>query len=124
MPTSTIELDRVNKVNVLTARIKKLKKDYQEAPVWISSQRACSYTEEWKAAEANPFHLRRAKAFARVLEDSPVVIRDSELIVGSLTKYVRGAEVAMEFSPYDFLKGLAEGRFVGLSEVITELDQT
>lgn len=119
MTTSTIALDSINRVNALTDRIKKRKKEYQEAPVWVSSQRAHSYTEAWKKAEADPFHLRRAKAFARVLEDSPVVIRDGELIVGSLTKYVRGAEVMVEFSPYEILRRLEEGRIEGLSETVT-----
>ena len=92
-----------------------------DAVLWISSQRAHSYTEAWKEAEAeaDTFHLRRAKAFSRVLEDSPAIIRDGELIVGSATKYVRGAEVMVEFNPYDILSSLKEGRIKGLSEVVT-----
>ncbi|MGA1792263.1 MAG: pyruvate formate lyase family protein, partial [bacterium] len=115
---SNINLEDLNSVNVLTERVKNRKQEYENSPVWVSSSRARAFTESWKETEADPFHLRRAKAFARVLDESPAIIRDGELIVGSDTKFVRGAETMPEFNPYDILDAIEEDHFDGLSEVI------
>jgi len=48
--------------------------------------------------EALPMVLRRAHAFAAVLDEIPIVIRDYELIVGSATIAPRGCQTYPEFS--------------------------
>jgi len=48
--------------------------------------------------EALPIVLRRAHAFAAVLDEIPIVIRDHELIVGSATIAPRGCQTYPEFS--------------------------
>ena len=119
MAINNLVIEETNKVNVLTDRVQKCKQRYEEASLWISSLRAHAVTESWKETEADPIHLRWAKAFARIMEDSPIIIRDSELIVGSETKYIRGAEVVAEYLPYDILDSLEKGCFEGMSEVVS-----
>ncbi|MDD4679644.1 MAG: pyruvate formate lyase family protein, partial [Clostridia bacterium] len=60
-------------------------------PVLKIKDRAKPVLESYKETEGEDQGLRQAKALARVLREIPVVIRDHELIVGSLTKEVRGA---------------------------------
>lgn len=90
-------------INVLTGRMDKLRKEYYDAPRVIVCQRAKSITDSWKETEGDPNRLRWGKAFSRVLDESPIILRDGELIVGSETNYIRGAEVVPEVSPYDVL---------------------
>lgn len=47
--------------------------------------------------------IRRAKAFAHILENIPIIIRDRELIVGSSTIAPRGCQTYPEFS-YEWLE--------------------
>ena len=42
--------------------------------------------------------MRRAKAFAHILDNIPIIIRDDELIVGSATIRPRSCQVFPEFS--------------------------
>ncbi len=60
-------------------------------PVLKIKDRAKPVLESYKETEGEDQGIRQAKALARVLREIPVVIRDNELIVGSLTKEVRGA---------------------------------
>ena len=57
-------------------------------------------------------------AFARVLKESPIVIRDGELIIGSETEYIRGAEVCPEHSASDILAALERRDMTTMSEVM------
>src|SRR4030042_5252662 len=99
MLISTAAIEETGKVNVLSDRVKKRKQECNDAPREILFQRARSLTNSWKETEADPNRLRWGKAFARILEDSPIIIRDGELIVGSETKGIRGAEIVPECSP-------------------------
>jgi pyruvate-formate lyase len=55
---------------------------YAHMPV-IESARAKLITESYKATEGQPTITRRAEAFAHILRNIPIIIRDDELIVGS-----------------------------------------
>lgn len=57
---------------------------YANMPV-IESARAKLLTESYKATEGEPMVTRRAEAFAHILRNIPIIIRDNELIVGSST---------------------------------------
>ncbi|MDP4118398.1 MAG: glycyl radical protein [Bacillota bacterium] len=70
---------------------------YEHMPE-IEADRAMLLTESYKQTEGEPIIMRRAKAFAHILEGLPVTIRDDELIVGSNTKKSRGCQVFPEFS--------------------------
>ena len=75
---------------------------YEHMPV-IESARAKLITESYKATEGEPIITRRAKAFAHILRNIPIIIRDNELIVGSSTIAPRGCQTFPEFS-YEWLE--------------------
>ena len=64
----------------------------------IEAERAVLLTESYKQTENLPMVLRRAKAFAHILENLPVTIFPLELIVGSNTKAPRSCQIFPEFS--------------------------
>ena len=84
-------LDEISGLVVLTDRVKKRKDEYMAATPHPCAVRSRLITESWKETEGEPLDVRRAKLFKKIMEGLPVVIRDGELVVGSQTKYVRGA---------------------------------
>lgn len=81
-----------------TARIDRLITNLFKEMPQIESARARLLTESYRATEALPTVIRRAKAFAHILENIPIIIRDEELIVGSTTIAPRGCQTYPEFS--------------------------
>ena len=75
---------------------------YEHMPV-IESARAKLITESYKETEGEPIITRRAKAFAHILHNIPIIIRDNELIVGISTIAPRGCQTFPEFS-YEWLE--------------------
>ena len=75
---------------------------YEHMPV-IESARAKLITESYKETEGEPIITRRAKAFAHILHNIPIIIRDNELIVGSSTIAPRECQTFPEFS-YEWLE--------------------
>ena len=75
---------------------------YEHMPV-IESARAKLITESYKETEGEPIITRRAKAFAHILHNIPIIIRVNELIVGSSTIAPRGCQTFPEFS-YEWLE--------------------
>ena len=75
---------------------------YEHMPV-IESARAKLITESYKETEGERIITRRAKAFAHILHNIPIIIRDNELIVGSSTIAPRGCQTFPEFS-YEWLE--------------------
>ncbi len=86
-----------------SARIDKLVDDLYKKMPEIESARGILVTESYKATEALPIIRRRSAAFAHILENLPIVIRDGELIVGSATIAPRGCQVFPEYS-YEWLE--------------------
>lgn len=84
-------------------RITKLVEDLYAKMPEIESARAVLITESYRQTEGEPIIIRRAKAFAHILENLPIVIRDQELIVGSTTIAPRGCQTYPEFS-YEWLE--------------------
>ena len=70
---------------------------YEKMPV-IESARAKLITESYMETEGEPIITRRAKAFAHILHNIPIIIRDEELIVGSSTLAPRGCQTYPEYS--------------------------
>ena len=87
-----------------SARIQKLIDALYEKMPEIESTRGILVTESYKATEDLPLVKRRSAAFAHILENIPIVIRDNELIVGSATVSPRGCQVFPEYS-YEWLEG-------------------
>ena len=79
-------------------RITKLVEDLYRKMPEIEADRAVLLTESYKATEGEPMITRRAKAFAHILDNIPITIRDNELIVGAATKAPRGCQVFPEYS--------------------------
>ncbi|KEI01730.1 pyruvate formate-lyase [Clostridium botulinum] len=81
-----------------TERVERLKDQILSAVPCIEVDRARLLTESFKETEDQPIIIRKAKALEKILNEIPIVIRDEELIVGSLTKNSRSAQVFPEFS--------------------------
>ena len=86
-----------------SARIDKLIDDLYANMPEIESARGILLTESYKATEDLPIVRRRSAAFAHILKNIPIVIRDGELIVGSATVAPRGCQVFPEYS-YEWLE--------------------
>ncbi len=69
----------------------------------IEADRAVLLTASYRETEGQPIVLRRAKAFAHILDNLPITIRPLELIVGSNTKSPRSCQVFPEYS-YSWLE--------------------
>lgn len=81
-----------------TKRIEALKEQILLAVPCIEVDRALLITESFKETEGQPTVVRRARALEKILNEIPIIIRDEELIVGSLTKEARSAQIFPEFS--------------------------
>ena len=81
-----------------SSRIDKLIEALFEKMPEIEPHRGILITESYKKTEDKPIIIRRAEAFAHILNNIPITIRDNELIVGSSTKSPRGCQVFPEFS--------------------------
>lgn len=79
-------------------RVRKLKDEILSAVPCIEADRAIILTESFKETENQPVIIRKAKALEKMLNELPIIIRDDELIVGSLTKNPRSSQVFPEFS--------------------------
>ena len=79
-------------------RIDRLKEDLFKEMPQIESDRAVLLTKSYMDTEGQPIITRRAKAFAYILDNIPITIRDGELIVGSATKKPRSCQVFPEYS--------------------------
>lgn len=90
MALNTEHLNEIDKVNILTERIEKRTKAYRGAMPFISGEKARLLTESWQETEDEPIPIRRAKGFAKVLDEIPIAIREGELIVGSQTEHIIG----------------------------------
>lgn len=87
----TEEIPKTERIPGLVAHL------YAKMPE-IESARARLITESYKATEDKPIVMRRALAFAHILDNIPIVIREDELVVGSSTIAPRGCQTYPEFS--------------------------
>lgn len=86
-----------------SGRIDKLISELYAKMPEIESARGKLVTESYKSTENLPIIKRRSAAFAHILRNIPIVIRDGELIVGSATVAPRGCQVFPEYS-YEWLE--------------------
>ena len=77
---------------VKSPRIARLKENLFRKMPEIESARAVLLTESYRQTEGMPTVLRRAHAFAHILDNIPIIIRDDELIVGSSTLAPRSCQ--------------------------------
>ena len=107
----TVNKEEITKVNVMTDRLKKLKSEWEEATADVYVDDTVLFTKSWKETEGLPIDLRWAKAFAKRLEECPLLLRDGEIIVGSVTKFIRGNNVLAAMKPREVLEQLEKGQF-------------
>ena len=88
---NTVETPKSSRITRLVDHL------YAKMPV-IESDRARLITESYRETEDQPIITRRAKAFAHILHNIPIIIRDEELIVGSNSIAPRGCQTFPEFS--------------------------
>jgi len=81
-----------------TQRIERLIDGLFKKKPEIEVERAVLLTESFRKTEGEAMVMRRAKAFAHILENLPIIIRDDELVVGSATKSSRSCQIFPEFS--------------------------
>jgi formate C-acetyltransferase len=115
----------VNSVNVLTERVKKRRQEYLNSKMHICAARSRLVTKSWKETDGQPAIIRAARSFQKIMEEHPVVIHDGELIVGSQTKYVRGASPPVEWggeTHLDAVKAALKHGYRYAGTTITEND--
>ncbi len=82
----------------MSLRTERLRNELLDTIPSVCPERARYFTEAMKASEGQPIVLRRAQAFAKVLDQMSIYIRDGELIVGNQARKPRGAPVFPEYS--------------------------
>lgn len=90
---------KIEKSDRITRLVENLFKKMPE----VEAARAVLLTESYMQTENEPIITRRGKAFAHILDNIPIIIRDEELIVGSTTIAPRGCQTYPEFS-YEWLE--------------------
>ena len=109
--TDKVNPEEINNVEVLTLRLRKLKKEWEEAEPQVYVDDTLLFTKSWKETEGLPVDIRWAKAFEKRLLECPLLIRDDEIIVGSLTKFIRGNGTLCAMKPHEILEMCESGRF-------------
>ncbi|GAB6194560.1 pyruvate formate lyase family protein [Desulfocastanea catecholica] len=109
-------------LTVLTPRLKKLKKEYEDAPVVVCPESSFSFTKSYSETEGLPLPLRYSMAFKTIMEETPILLREGELIAGSLTKAIRGADVLACECPLQILAAVKKGKFTRKMSEWTEAD--
>ncbi len=95
-------MENIKFITQKSSRIEKLVNNLYEKMPEIESSRGKLVTESYKQTQNLPIIKRRSAAFAHILRNIPIVIRDCELIVGSATLAPRGCQVFPEYS-YEWL---------------------
>ncbi len=111
----------------LNKRLQTLKERYLDTPIKLASERGTLYAASWQETEGEPIELRCAKAVKKVLEGVPVAIFDDELVVGSITKHLRGSYTQLNYDSgwvLELLENANKGEItMGGVNVIGELDE-
>ena len=106
-----INRDEIKAVTVLTPRLQQLKKEWEASEPQVYVDDSILFTESWKETEGLPIDIRWAKALEKRLLECPLLIRDGEIIVGSLTKFIRGNGTLCAMKPYEILEMCKSGKF-------------
>ncbi len=77
----------------MSQRIEKLKETILVDKFPLCMEKSRIWTESFKNTEGEPQIIRRAKAFASVLDNATIFIEDGELIVGNTASKPMGLEI-------------------------------
>lgn len=89
----------------LTERIVQWLDAIRDEPWRISVERQRLVMESWKETEGEDIEIRRAKLFAKVLEEIPIAIHPFDLIVGRETQHLLGTGTSVEVCG-DYIPGI------------------
>ena len=103
--------EEIRNVQVLTPRLQKLKKEWEDAEPQVYVDDTLLFTQSWKETEGLPVDIQWAKSFEKRVLACPILIRDGELIVGSLTKFIRGNGTLCAMKPNEILEMCKTGKF-------------
>lgn len=92
-----MNFESMEKIKV-TARVLNIKDRLLADMPKIEGDRARLLTESYMQTEHLPVVKRRSAAFAHILRNIPIYIREDELVVGSATKDPRGCQTYPEYS--------------------------
>ncbi len=106
-----VNREEIKSVQVLTPRLQKLKKEWEEAEPQVYVDDTLLFTQSWKETDGLPLDIRWAKALEKRLLECPILIRDDELLVGSLTKFIRGNGTLCAMKPKEIMKMVQSGKF-------------
>jgi len=81
-----------------TPRVQAIKERFIGITPEICVERAQLITQSYRETEDLPIHLRRAKAFEKILDGMTIFIQEDELVVGNQCTKPRSAPVYPEFS--------------------------
>ena len=93
---------------MLTDRTQAIKDSLFAKHRTVSLERAKLYMESYQQTEGEPAIIRRAKAFAHLLENHKIVVDDRDLLVGNRSAEPRAGVLSPEMSPYWILDELDE----------------
>jgi formate C-acetyltransferase len=111
LQSDTVNAEEIQGVQVLTPRLQKLKSEWEVAEPQVYVDDTLLFTESWKETEGLPVDIRWAKALEKRLLECPIIIRDGEILVGSLTKFVRGNGTLAAMKPREILEMCESGKF-------------
>ncbi|MBI4330067.1 MAG: hypothetical protein HY673_02155, partial [Chloroflexi bacterium] len=93
-------LERIDGLE-LSQRAARLKEEFFNCKPGVAGERARLAMASWKATEGEPIDVRCARLLKKVVEGIPVVIFRGQMLVGSETKYFRGANPICDYNgPY------------------------
>ena len=98
-------------MQVLTPRLQKLKAEWEASEPQVYVDDTLLFTKSWQETEGLPVDVRWAKALEKRLLECPLFIRDGEIIVGSLTKFIRGNGTLCAMKPNEILAMCQTGKF-------------
>ncbi len=82
----------------MNSRVSKLRKNLFDVKPEICPERARFFTQSMKKTEGKYIALRRAEAFANVLENMSIYILDGELIIGNQASKAKASPIYPEYS--------------------------
>jgi len=106
-----VEADRIWAYGEMSPRLKDLRKQWEEADVEILPDTAVAFTKGYNKEPMLPTTLRFANAFKQIMEDSKLLIREGELIVGQMNGKIRGVDVITAECPRPILENIGRGYF-------------
>ena len=89
-------------------RVRKRYKELLDSETYIDGQRCHLYTEYMKEHWTEPLYSRQGGVLKYILSNISPVIREGELIVGSMTPYIRGTHLYPEYEA-DWMREALQG---------------